>query len=118
MHEEAIQDFQVAPDGTYGITASQDKTAKLIDLESFEVLKTYQTGRMVNSAAISPIFDHVSALVGALCTQTVGGGGKRGPCVCCCLEALPWRSACADAWWWWWCGHCRSSAEVARTPPK
>lgn len=37
MHEEAIQDMQVAPDETHVITASLDKTAKLIDIESFEV---------------------------------------------------------------------------------
>lgn len=60
IHEDAIQDMQLAPnDGTYAITASLDKTAKLIDTATLEVLKTYKTGRFVQSAAISPAFDHV-----------------------------------------------------------
>lgn len=59
VHQDAIQDFQIAPDGSYGITASLDKSAKLVDTETFEVLKTYNTGRLVQSACISPIFDHV-----------------------------------------------------------
>ncbi len=62
MHEDAIQDLQIAADGASGITASLDKTAKLIDLDTFETLKTYRTGRFVQSAAMSPIFDHVSNL--------------------------------------------------------
>lgn len=59
VHEDAIQDMQVSPDGSYVITASLDKTAKLVDIASLEVLKTYKTGRFVQSAAISPLFDHV-----------------------------------------------------------
>eukprot|EP01120_Amphizonella_sp_Union-15-10_P004128 TRINITY_DN146_c0_g1_i1.p1 TRINITY_DN146_c0_g1~~TRINITY_DN146_c0_g1_i1.p1 ORF type:complete len:376 (-),score=75.80 TRINITY_DN146_c0_g1_i1:41-1102(-) len=41
------------------LTASKDGTAKLVDTRSLEVLKTYQTGRPVNAADISPIKDHV-----------------------------------------------------------
>lgn len=59
VHEDAIQDMQMSPDETYVITASLDKTAKLVDVETFEPLKTYKTGRFVQSAAISPLFDHV-----------------------------------------------------------
>lgn len=42
------------------VTASKDHTAKLFDSESLMLLKTYKTERPVNSATISPIFDHVS----------------------------------------------------------
>ncbi|KAJ9527349.1 hypothetical protein QJQ45_025617 [Haematococcus lacustris] len=59
VHEDAIQDMQLSPDGAYVITASLDKTAKLVDLDDFSTLKTYKTGRYVQSAAMSPIFDHV-----------------------------------------------------------
>ena len=59
VHEDAIQDLQLAPEGGYAVSASLDKTAKLVDLETFQVLKTYRTGRLVQSAAISPIMDHV-----------------------------------------------------------
>jgi translation initiation factor 3 subunit I len=51
--------LQMSPDGSYVITASLDKTAKLVDLVSLETLKTYKTGRFVQSAAISPLYDHV-----------------------------------------------------------
>ncbi|KAG2442342.1 hypothetical protein HXX76_002428 [Chlamydomonas incerta] len=59
VHEDAIQDMQMAHDETHVVTASLDKTARLIDVDTFEVLKTYKTGRFVQSAAISPLFDHV-----------------------------------------------------------
>ena len=41
------------------ITASKDNFAKLFDVESLQVLKTYKTDRPVNSASISPIRDQV-----------------------------------------------------------
>lgn len=44
------------------VTASKDHTAKLFDSESLMLLKTYKTERPVNSATISPIFDHVRHL--------------------------------------------------------
>ena len=44
------------------ITASKDNTAKLMDAEKLDVLKTYRTERPVNSAAISPIKDYVSVM--------------------------------------------------------
>lgn len=44
------------------VTASKDHTAKLFDSESLMLLKTYKTERPVNSATISPIFDHVRNL--------------------------------------------------------
>lgn len=62
VHEEAIQDMQMSPDETHVITASLDKTGRLIDVETFQVLKTYKTGRFVQSAAMSPVLDHVSVV--------------------------------------------------------
>lgn len=53
-------DMQLSKDGTHFITASTDMTAKLVDTESLEVMKTYDFGRPCNSAAISPLYDHVS----------------------------------------------------------
>ena len=41
------------------ITASGDFTAKLIDTKTFKVLKVFETERPVNSAAISPLLEHV-----------------------------------------------------------
>lgn len=58
-HKNAINDIQKNSDGTMFITASKDCTAKLFDIDDLSLMKTYQTERPVNSAAISPIFDHV-----------------------------------------------------------
>ena len=41
------------------ISASKDSTAKLWDTDSLQCLKTYTTDRPVNSAAISPLYEHV-----------------------------------------------------------
>ena len=46
------------------ISASKDYTAKLFDFDTLTPKKTYVTERPVNSASISPKYDHV----------VVGGG--------------------------------------------
>lgn len=58
-HTLVINDMQLSKDGTMFITASKDSTSKLFDTENLMCLKTYKTERPVNSAAISPILDHV-----------------------------------------------------------
>jgi len=58
-HEKNITDMQLSADGTMFISSSKDHTANLYDLDSLERLHTYKTERPVNSAAISPIYDHV-----------------------------------------------------------
>ena len=58
-HGKSISDMQLSPDRTMFISASKDTTAKLFDCDSLECLKTYKTDRPVNSAAISPIYEHV-----------------------------------------------------------
>lgn len=37
VHEKQINDLKMAPDGTHFITASSDKTAKLVDTQTLEV---------------------------------------------------------------------------------
>ena len=59
-HYGTIIDMQMNKDSTLFITASKDNTAKLFDSDNLFCLKTYKTERPVNSAAISPILDHVS----------------------------------------------------------
>ncbi|KAE8541263.1 eukaryotic translation initiation factor 3 subunit I [Cryptococcus gattii VGV] len=53
-HSGLISDIQLSPDGTYFITASKDKTARLWDIETLEVMKVYATETPVNSAVITP----------------------------------------------------------------
>eukprot|EP00775_Hariotina_reticulata_P001351 gene1351-1692_t len=78
VHEDAIQDMQLSPDGSYVVTASLDKTAKLVDNQSLEVLKTYKTGRFVQSAAISPLYDHVLLGGGQDASQVTTTSAKAG----------------------------------------
>lgn len=59
VHEKNINDMRFSPDYTHFITASTDRFAKLIDTETFEVLKVYNAERPCNSADISPVMDHV-----------------------------------------------------------
>ena len=55
-HEDGmlVSDLQWSADRTYFITASKDKTAKLHDATTLEVLKTYVADTPLNSAAICP----------------------------------------------------------------
>ena len=46
---------------------SVDKTVKLIDMQTLEVLKVYQTDRPANAVALSPIFDQVCSHL--ICTN-------------------------------------------------
>jgi translation initiation factor 3 subunit I len=54
-----ITDLQWAPDRTYFITSSKDKTAKLINAADLEVMKTYVADTPLNSACITPKKDFV-----------------------------------------------------------
>ncbi|KAM3596807.1 uncharacterized protein V6R79_021141 [Siganus canaliculatus] len=58
-HSKQINDIQTSVDLTMFISASKDNTAKLFDSTSLDHIKTFKTERPVNSAAISPIMDHV-----------------------------------------------------------
>ena len=79
VHDKMINDMRFSTDYTHFVTASTDRFAKLVDTETFEVLKVYNADRPCNSAAISPILDHV--LIGggqdaASVTTTAGRAGK------------------------------------------
>jgi len=78
IHEDAIQDMQISPDGGYVITASLDRTAQLVDIPSLTSLKTYKTGRYVQSAAVSPLFDHVLLGGGQDASQVTTTSAKAG----------------------------------------
>jgi len=58
-HKKQINSVQFSRDQTMFITASSDQTAKLWDTKSMDCLKTYQSDRPLNAAAISPIMNHV-----------------------------------------------------------
>jgi translation initiation factor 3 subunit I len=55
IHAGIITDMQVSPDGTHVLTASKDKSAKIIDPVTLEIIREYRHTRPVNSAAMSPL---------------------------------------------------------------
>lgn len=61
IHDLGMQltDLQWSQDRTYFITASKDKTAKLVTARDLEVLKTYVADTPLNSASITPKKDFV-----------------------------------------------------------
>ena len=59
-HRGLISDIQASADQMMVITASKDNSAKLFDADKLDLLKTFRTERPINSAAVSPIKDHVS----------------------------------------------------------
>lgn len=78
IHEKHIMDLQMSADGTHFVTASNDRTAKLVDTQTLEVLHTYKSTVPVNSAAISPIFDHVLIGGGQEASQVTTTSAKAG----------------------------------------
>ncbi|GKC83302.1 eukaryotic translation initiation factor 3 subunit I-like protein, partial [Tanacetum coccineum] len=50
----------VSTDGSHFLTGSQDKSAKLWDIKSLTLIKTYSTGSLVNVMAMSQLLNHLS----------------------------------------------------------
>ena len=59
VHQDRVNRIHFNKDKVMFVTASRDKTAKLIDATNFESLKTYTTPSPVNGAVISPTHPHV-----------------------------------------------------------
>jgi translation initiation factor 3 subunit I len=58
-HRAEITDIQLSQDGTYFITSSKDKTARLFDIETLEEMKVFSTETPLNSACIAPLRPYV-----------------------------------------------------------
>lgn len=58
-HKKAVNGISWAKDTSYFITASADFTSKVFDSKTGKCLKTYETDKPVNAAAISPYMHHV-----------------------------------------------------------
>lgn len=59
IHTQSIQRISMSKDKTLLVTSSKDYSAKLLDADTLEVLKTYQTDRPVNAAIIHPTKEHI-----------------------------------------------------------
>ncbi|GAY51781.1 hypothetical protein CUMW_136850 [Citrus unshiu] len=58
-HKKTITSLAKAADGSHFLTGSLDKSAKLWDARTLELIKTYVTERPVNAVTMSPLLDHV-----------------------------------------------------------
>ncbi|KVH89880.1 eukaryotic translation initiation factor 3 subunit I-like [Cynara cardunculus var. scolymus] len=58
-HKKTVTSLAKATDGSHFLTGSLDKSAKLWDIRSLTLIKTYFTERPVNAVAMSPLLNHV-----------------------------------------------------------
>lgn len=58
-HDGAIHELQFSKDETMFVTASADSYAKLWDVKDFKVIRQFASDRPLNTAAISPIMNHI-----------------------------------------------------------
>ncbi|KAL0419671.1 UNVERIFIED_CONTAM: Eukaryotic translation initiation factor 3 subunit I [Sesamum radiatum] len=58
-HKNTITSVSKSKDGSFFLTGSSDRSAKLWDIRRLELIKTYVTERPVNAVAMSPLLDHV-----------------------------------------------------------
>ena len=58
-HNGQVTDLQLSADGTYFVTSSKDKSARLHRTEDLVVLKTFTTNTPLNSASITPLRPYV-----------------------------------------------------------
>ncbi|KAJ0960803.1 hypothetical protein J5N97_001304 [Dioscorea zingiberensis] len=58
-HQKTITSLSKSADGSHFLSGSLDKSAKLWDIRTLTLIKTYVTERPVNAVAISPLLDHV-----------------------------------------------------------
>jgi len=77
IHSDRINQICWNKDKTLFITASKDCYSKIIDPNTFEVVKEIKTERPVNGAVISPTHPHI-ILGGGQDAQTVTTGGGAG----------------------------------------
>lgn len=78
VHTDRVNRISFNNDKTLMITASKDKTSKLIDPVSLEVLKVYTTPTPVNGAVISPTHPHVLIGGGQEAMQVTVTGHQSG----------------------------------------
>jgi len=63
-HTKAVMQLSYDKTKSVFVSASKDGTSKLFDAKTFKCLKTYATGRPVNSASISPDDEYEIVILG------------------------------------------------------
>ena len=85
-HTKEITDIQLSPDGTYFITCSRDRTARLWDVETLQEMKVYSTQTELNSACITPGKPYIILGGGQDAMSVTTTGSRQGK-----FEALFWH---------------------------
>lgn len=70
IHDLDIKDMRFSKDGTHFITASGDRTSKIVDAQDLTVMKEFAFERPANAADMSPIADHVRRQLHMSCFAT------------------------------------------------
>jgi translation initiation factor 3 subunit I len=78
VHKKQIKDVQFNRSKTLMISASVDMTAVVTDLTAKKAIKKFETDRPVNSAALSPIKEHVFMGGGQDAQSVTTTSGKSG----------------------------------------
>jgi translation initiation factor 3 subunit I len=94
-HSDVVTDLQLSKDGTYCITSSRDKTARIHDTKSLMVIKTYATETPLNSAALASTQPYVRLFLLLrtcnLLVQLYAGPSRRWPNRDVDYYYLPWK---------------------------
>ncbi|KAI9501319.1 translation initiation factor eIF3 subunit [Coemansia spiralis] len=77
-HEGTITDMQMWKDGTYFITSSKDKTARLFETKTLNPLKMYKGDTGINSAAMTPTQELVILGGGQAASEVTTTSSRQG----------------------------------------
>ncbi|KAK1364776.1 Eukaryotic translation initiation factor 3 subunit I [Heracleum sosnowskyi] len=75
-HQKAVTSLTKSVDGSHLLTGSLDKSAKLWDIRSMKLVKTYNYGTRVYAVTLSPLLDHVVLGGGPDASSVSHGDGK------------------------------------------
>ncbi|KAK9358913.1 WD40-repeat-containing domain protein [Lipomyces starkeyi] len=78
VHEKEVTDLQFAPDMTYFITTSKDKTARILDTKNLKIMKTFVADAPLNTGAITPLKDYVILGGGQDAKDVTTTGSRQG----------------------------------------
>jgi translation initiation factor 3 subunit I len=88
VHTKQVNRLSFNKEKTLLFTCSADFTAKMVDAETLEVLKVYETDRPVNAIVMHPTKDHILLGGGQDAMSVTTTSGKVGKFECRFFEAI------------------------------
>ncbi|KAJ1966511.1 translation initiation factor eIF3 subunit [Dipsacomyces acuminosporus] len=77
-HDDTITDLQMSSDGTYFVTSSKDKTARLFETSTLNPLKMYKADTGINTATMTPTQDLVILGGGQAASEVTTTSSRQG----------------------------------------